>query len=72
MLHSYVIPSRLYISNTSWKYVGLVLKHPGVMSLKCGKSVGSVLYKKNEDAKAVRHFEENNYQAMTYTQTATK
>ena len=57
-LHSYVIPSRLCTPNISWKYVGLVVNHPREIPLKCRKRRLS----KNEDAKAVRHFKENNDQ----------
>ena len=44
--------------NTYWKYIGLVVNHSGVMSLKCRRPPQS----ENEDTKAVRHFEKNNYQ----------
>ena len=46
MLHSYMIPSGLCTRNISWKYVGLVVKHPREMSLKYRISVGSTLYQK--------------------------
>ena len=45
-VHSYVIPSRLYIPNTSWKYVGLVVNHSRVMPMKCRRSHRSALYQK--------------------------
>ena len=57
-LHSYVIQSPLCIPNTSWKHVSLLAEQPGVMSERCWKCPMS----KNEDRKAVRHFEENNHQ----------
>ena len=45
-LHSYVILSPFCSPNTSWKYVGLSVKHPGEMSFKYRRSVGSALYQK--------------------------
>ena len=45
-LHSYVIPGPLCIHKTSWKFVVLLVKHPGVMSFKCRRSVGKALYQK--------------------------
>ena len=107
-LHSYVIPSRLSTPNISWKYVGLVAKHPRERPLKCrifgsallhfeeniyygddlhtsamteahsvkewgfpivpGPTSGQLdshlhpsIHPRNEDTKAVRHLEENNY-----------
>ena len=52
-LHSYVIQSHLCTPNISWKNVGLVVN----AQEKCWKRPLS----KNEDTKAVHHFEENNY-----------
>ena len=62
MLHSYMIPSPVWIPNTSLKFVGLSVKHPGIMSFKCWRSVESAFYQEMRDTKAVHHFEEKNYQ----------
>ena len=41
----------LYIPNTSLKFNGFFMKHPGVMSFKCRRSVGSTLYQKIRTSK---------------------
>ena len=58
----YVILSCLCIPYTSWKYVGMDVKHRGVMSFEISEKCRKRPLSKNENTKAVRHFEENNYQ----------
>ena len=71
-IHSNVIPSLLYISNTSWKFVGLFVKHPEVMSFKCRRTVGSSLYQKMKSPKLYSVLKKIITKWMTYTQSATK
>ena len=61
-LRSYVIPCPLCIPNTTWKFVGLLLKYPRVNVIQMLEKCWMRPLSKNVDAKAVRHFEENNLQ----------
>ena len=51
----------LCIPNTSWKYVALVVKHPGVNVIKMSRSAEAPSIK-NEATKAASHFEGNKCQ----------
>ena len=41
-----MFPSPHCIPNTSWKFVDLLVKHLGIMSLECRRNVGSALHQK--------------------------
>ena len=71
-LHSYVIPSRLCTPNISWKYVGLIVKHPREIELRNVVEVSVAPSVKIEDTEAVCHFEEYNYDENDLHATLTK
>ena len=67
-----VILSPLCIPNTSWKFISLLMKHPGVMSFKCRRSVGSVVCQKMRTPKLYFILKKIITKGMTYMQTTTK
>ena len=71
-LHSYVIPSPFCIPNPSWKFVGLLVKHTGVMSFKCWRSVVSALYQKMRTTRLFFILKKIFAKGMISTQTAAK
>ena len=69
-LHPYVIPIPLCIPNTSWKFVGLLLKYPEVISFKNWRNVGSALYQKMWTSKLYVILKKIITKGMIYWQTA--
>ena len=67
-----MIPSRLSISNISWKYGSLVVKHPGEMSIKCRRNVGSSRYQKMRTPKLYIILKKTITKEMTDMQTRMK
>ena len=66
-----MIPRRLSIPNTFWKYDGLLAKHPGEMSFKCRRSVGRALCQKMRTPKFYVILKKIIFKGMNYMHTAT-
>ena len=62
----------LSIPNTSWKFAGLLVKHPEVIPFKYRKSVASALYEKMRTPKLYVILKKILIKGMTYTQTTIK
>ena len=62
----------LCMPNTSWKFVGLIVKHSGVMSFKCRRNVASALCQKMRTQKLYNILKNIITKGMTYTQNTTK
>ena len=69
-LNSYVIRKPLCTLNTSWKFVALLVKHPGLMSFKVWRSAGNALYQKKRTPKLNVILKKIITKGTTYTQTA--
>ena len=72
MSHFFVIPKPLCFPNTSWKFVGLLVKPPEVMSFKGWEKCPKLPLSKMRTQKLCVILKNIITKGMTYTQTETK